>query len=262
MTIGFSYSEIAIIVILFFMIAAVYSSVGFGGGSSYIAILALFSFPYLGIPQAALLCNIIVASGSVLFYIKNQTLRIKPAIPYVVTSVPMAFIGGRIQIEKELYLFLLSLVLIYAALKMLFFNRSSNNKKIAEKKDLKEPNFFAWIIGAAVGFLSGLIGIGGGIILAPMLHLEGRLKAKSIAAISAFFILVNSLSGLGGQLLKSGFSVEPAFMVFLAFAVFLGGRAGNIWSARKFSENSVSRITGVLVLFVAFRILYQIYFQH
>lgn len=291
--------DLLILVVVFFTIAMLYSSVGFGGGSSYIAVLVLFAFPYFTIVQTALLCNIVVVSSSTYLFFKNRVIDFRKALPYVMASVPMAFLGGAIEIDKKSYLTLLGAVLLYSGLKVLIsksgngqekndpanvvYTAESGNYKVSVQNNgrlyrkeifshtgprTEEKGFAglhkcsfpaAFVTGGAVGFISGMVGIGGGIILAPILHLTGRLEAKSIAAISAFFILVNSISGFAGQLTKVGLAVDTALILPLVAAVFLGGRLGVSLSLKKFSGIFVKRATGALVLFVSLRIFYQLY---
>ena len=250
----------------FLIIAIIYSSVGFGGGSSYLAIMALIGLPYQLMPKISLFCNIIVVTAGCYIFIKHKHLKIKKAVPFIAASIPMAFFGGNIYINKELFLFLLGLTLIVAATNMLFFNRDlyninqlkdslniHNNLNIQNKKFSIQYEILA---GGIIGLLSGLVGIGGGILLAPLLHITKWGKPKEIAAVSSFFILINSISGLIGQFSKpwSGDGVIP--IVPLIIVVFFGGQIGSRMSAGILSESIIKKTTAFVVMFVGLRILY------
>jgi len=237
--------------VLFFLIATFYASVGFGGGSSYLAVLALMGLSYTSIPQTALVCNIIVSAGGVWHFRRCGHLQWRRVLPFVVLSVPMAFVGGLIPVGQKVFMFLLGGSLLVAGARMFLPIRSAGAfSSIATRK--------MWIVGlplgAALGLLSGLVGIGGGIFLAPVLILSGWADARATAATATVFILVNSLAGLGGQLAKGVYL--DASIIPLGIAVFLGGQIGSRLGSSRLSGSSVRRLTGALILFVSFRILW------
>jgi uncharacterized membrane protein YfcA len=238
---------------LFFLAALVYSTAGLGGGSTYLALLALFSFPYSAIPKVALLCNLIVVTGGLYLFFKAGYFSVKKVLPFVVTSIPAAYIGGSLPIGKDLFSFLLALSLLFAALRML----------------LREDSFVvgrplswrsAWVVGlplgAVLGAFSGLVGIGGGIFLSPLLFLLGWADARESAAAASFFILVNSVAGLLGQFTKGGSLPEMTLLVPLGFAVFLGGQIGSRLGANKLPKLALQRVTAVLILFASIRLFW------
>lgn len=239
--------------LLFFIIALVYSAVGFGGGSSYIAALALFDYPYESIPVIALICNLIVVSGGIYHFRNKGHFKWFLFWPFAVSSIPMAFIGGRIPVSKEFFLILLGACLIVIAVRLFFINRTI--KDYSEYRLPKTP--LAIILGAILGLLAGLVGIGGGIFLAPvLLHLRWGLP-KQIAATAALFILLNSLSGLAGQFVKGTSMIDLQDYWPLFLSVFVGGQIGSrIGSGSVLSHRMIKDLTALLVLFVSLRILY------
>lgn len=236
---------------LFFLTAMIYSSVGFAGGSTYLALLFLFSFPYYQIPQIALILNLVVVSGGLYHYIKAGHLSFKKTLPFIVTSIPLAYLGGRIPVGKTLFLVLLGISLTAAGVRLLFTNSLDN--PVAVKMN-RLQTVLPLFLGAIFGFVSGLVGIGGGIFLAPILYLLRWDNGRSIAATSCFFIFVNSLSGLIGQWGKAG--TYGSIPLLLILAVFLGGQIGSRLSIGSLSLNTLQRTTAVLILIVAGRIFW------
>ncbi|MCP4132350.1 MAG: sulfite exporter TauE/SafE family protein [bacterium] len=248
---------------IFFIIAFIYSSVGFGGGSSYVAILALFLFPYQLIPRISLICNIIVVLAGCFIFIKSKHLRIKKVLPFVLGSVPLSYLGGQFAINRELFLSLLALSLIIASSNMLFWDKYKKNGEEKENPRnsvprTKIPFLFEVIVGSAIGLLSGFVGIGGGIFLAPVLHLRKWGNPKQIAGTSCFFILINSIAGLFGQFSKGGSEGDLHVLIPLAVAVFLGGQLGSRLGAGILPELVVKKATAVLVMFVGVKILFEL----
>lgn len=241
---------------LFFLTALVYAMAGFAGGSTYLAILALFAFPHEAMPKVALLCNLVVAGGGFWVFWRAGYFSPKQVLPFVLTSIPMAYLGGRIPIGKTLFLWLLALSLLAAGLRMLLSERSFVVRR--------EPSWArAWAlglpIGAALGLLSGLVGIGGGIFLAPVLYFLGWSQSREAAAAAAFFILVNSVSGLFGQFAKSGAGLEWGLALPLMAAVLLGGQIGSRLGAGKISKLTLQRVTAALILSVSGRLLWGLF---
>ena len=189
-----------ILSILFFVTAILYSSVGFGGGSTYLALLFIWGIPYYIFPVIALCCNIIVVSGNCFNYIRAGNLNLKLLIPYLIGSIPLAFIGGSLPIEKKLFEILLFSVLAIAGILLLFNFKSYDDKEASYKKI---PIVISILIGGVLGFVSGVVGIGGGIFLSPILFLIRAGRPKHIITTASLFILINSLSGIIGQLTKN-----------------------------------------------------------
>ncbi len=240
---------------LFFLTAILYSSVGFGGGSTYLAILLIWGVPYQIFPIIALCCNIIVVSGNCFNYIRVGNINFKLLTPYLFSSIPLAFIGGSLSIEKEVFEILLFLVLTIAGFLLIFNFKSFEDE---EKVFKKVPILFSSLIGGSIGFISGVIGIGGGIFLSPILLLIKAGKAKHIATISSLFILINSIAGLSGQLSKNFVLNELSNYWFILLLVFIGGQLGNFLNIKIFSPRLLVFLTSILVLFVAMRVGYKL----
>lgn len=245
-------NDFYVVILLFLLISILYSSVGFGGGSSYLAVLALTALPFLSIKSTALVCNIIVVFGNLYMYQKDKLLKYKKIIPLVLLSVPMAFIGGYLKIKEEHFYILLGFTLLFAAISMWFSKKIESKSVYFEKKSgLKNV-----ILGGLIGFISGLVGIGGGIFLAPILHLSNWDVPKKIAATSSFFILINSLSGLIGQSISFSKSIDYTLIFSLGLTVFIGGQIGSRLSLKLLSPIQLKKATALLIIFVSIRILY------
>ena len=245
-----------ILSILFFITAILYSSVGFGGGSTYLALLLILGVPYYIFPLIALICNIIVVSGNSFNYIRAKNHNFRLLIPFLIGSIPMAFVGGSLHIEKEIFEILLFIVLSLAGILLLINNKSYDDKNI----EIKKLHFFvSIIIGSILGFVSGLIGIGGGIFLSPILFLFKADKPKVISTTASLFILINSISGMIGQLTKTNILVEVIQYSPLFISVFIGGLIGNYLNLKVFSGRILAIITSILVIFVASRIGFKIF---
>jgi uncharacterized membrane protein YfcA len=220
-----------ILPILFFITAILYSSVGFGGGSTYLALLLIWGIPYYIFPVIALICNIIVVSGNSINYSRAGNFNLKLLAPYLVGSVPFAFIGGSIIIEKELFEVLLFLVLSIAGVSLLIQNKSFEDRKIKYNQPSIYLSFF---IGSLLGLISGIVGIGGGIFLSPILFLLKAAPPKQIVTTASFFILINSISGVLGQLTKDSVHDQILNYWLLFLVVFLGGQIGNFINLKIF----------------------------
>jgi len=245
-----------ILSILFFVTAILYASVGFGGGSTYLALLLLWGVPYFIFPVVALTCNIIVVSGNCFNYIRAGNLNLKLLIPYLIGSIPLAFIGGSLPIEKEFFEILLFVVLTIAGVLLLFkFNSYDDKIEIFRKI----PILVSILIGGILGFVSGVAGVGGGIFLSPILFLLKAGKPKHIVTTASLFILINSLSGIFGQLTKSTVLNEIQNYWFLFLAVLIGGQIGNFLNLKIFPTRILALVTATLVLFVAIRMAFKIF---
>lgn len=242
------------IILLFFFVATLYSSVGFGGGSSYLAILALTSLVFTQIRATALLCNIVVVTSGTIIYARNGNYNWKKVLPLILFSVPMAFAGGYLKISQTFFFVLLGFTLVTASVFMWaskYITHLSKNHK-TDNSILKNAS-----LGGIIGFISGMVGIGGGIFLAPLLHLTNWDSPKKIAATASFFILVNSIAGLIGQFQNPEFSIEPLITILLIVTVFIGGQIGSRLSAYKISPFALKRTTALLIAFVGLRILWK-----
>ena len=245
-----------ILSILFFVTAILYASVGFGGGSTYLALLLISGVPYFIFPVIALSCNIIVVSGNCFNYIRAGNLNLRLLIPYLFGSIPLAFIGGSLPIEKWLFEILLFLVLTIAGILLLLNFRSYDDK---EERYRKVPIIISILIGGILGFISGVVGIGGGIFLSPILFLIKAGRPKHIVTTASLFILINSLLGIIGQLTKNVVISEIPNYWFLLLAVLIGGQVGNFLNLKIFPTRILALITAGLVLFVAIRMAYKLF---
>ena len=246
----------AALALLFLVTAALYAAVGFGGGSTYNALLVLAKTDYRVLPSIALLCNLIVVTGGVLQYRRSGDLDWRFALPFVALSIPMAWLGGRVPIDQEAFVLLLGLSLLAAGMAMWL---QPTEPSSSGPESTKLISAFGVPIGGAIGFLSGMVGIGGGIFLAPALHLLRLAEPKQIAATSSLFIMVNSIAGLAGQTMKQGTTAHLDRLtdyLWLFLAVLIGGQIGSRLSAKALSGRVVKRLTAVLVLYVSGRLLY------
>ncbi|MDX2432124.1 MAG: sulfite exporter TauE/SafE family protein [Bacteroides sp.] len=224
------------------LIAILYSSVGHGGASGYLAFMALLGFAPEVMRPAALILNIFVSSIAFVSFTRNGHFNFKLLWPFIITSIPFAFLGGTFSIDTRIYKIILGLFLLFAIVRMLL-------KVKNDKDNLKEINILsALIIGAFLGFFSGLIGIGGGIILSPIIILLGWGTVKQTAAVSAAFILVNSIAGLSGFVLKS--EIPDIQIMYMVIAGLMGGLLGSWLGSFRIKENYL-RYTLALVLLMA-----------
>ena len=246
-----------ILSILFFVTAILYSSVGFGGGSTYLALLLIWGIPYYIFPVIALSCNIIVVSGNCFNYIRAGNLNLKLLTPYLIGSIPFAFLGGSFPVEKGLFELLLFLVLSTAGLLLLFKFKSYDDK---EENYRKIPLFISILIGGTLGFISGIVGIGGGIFLSPILFLIRAGKPNHIVTTASLFILINSISGIIGQLTKNLVITEIDNYWYLLIAVLIGGQIGNFLNLKIFPARFLALVTSLLVLFVSARMGIKLFF--
>ena len=214
-----------ILSILFFVTALIYSSVGFGGGSTYLAILLIWGIPYTIFPVIALVCNIIVVSGNSINFIRSKNININLLFPYLIGSIPFAFIGGSITIEKSLFEILLFCILLVAGIFLLIESKSFNKEKI---KINKIPRLISISIGSTIGFMSGLVGIGGGIFLSPLLFLMKAGYPRHITCSASLFILINSFFGIAGQLTKDQVLDQIITYWPLFLSVLIGGQIGSL----------------------------------
>ena len=240
-----------ILSILFFVTALIYSSVGFGGGSTYLAILLIWGVPYTIFPVIALVCNIIVVSGNSINFIRSKNINFNLLFPYLIGSIPFAFIGGSITIEKSLFEILLFCVLLVAGIFLLIESKSFNKEQI---KINKIPRLISISIGSIIGFMSGLVGIGGGIFLSPLLFLMKAGYPKHITSSASLFILINSIFGIAGQLTKDQILDQVIIYWPLFLSVLVGGQIGSVLNIKFLPNKILALLTSFLVIFVAIRI--------
>ena len=241
---------------LFFLTAILYSSVGFGGGSTYLALLLIWGVPYQVFPIIALCCNIIVVSGNCFNYIKAGNINVKLLSPFLISSVPFAFIGGSLQLDKSFFEIILFIILTLAGLSLLLKLRSFNESK---EVNINIPKITSFLIGGSIGFVSGVVGIGGGIFLSPVLLLIKAAKARHIATTASLFILINSISGLVGQSTK-GFILNEIYNYWPLFLlVLIGGQLGNFLNIKILPARVMILLTAGLVIFVSVRMGFRLF---
>ena len=234
--------------ILFFVIALLYASVGFGGGSSYIAILLLAGLAIEEVRLIALICNIIVVLGACINYYRADLILWKKILPIVILSVPFAFVGGMIQLDGGIYKLLAGITLVIAALLMIK-PVEVNHASIKELSTLQRST-----IGSSIGFISGLIGIGGGIFLSPLLNILRWQTTKVISVTASVFILFNSIAGIAGQL-TNNININIQQIITLGLAVLIGGQIGNYLNIKLLSPRVIKLLTAILVGVVGIRFI-------
>lgn len=242
-------------VVAFVVTALLYASVGFGGGSTYTALLALGGTDYRILPFVSLLCNVIVVTGGTIRFARAGIIPWRRVLPLVIASAPLALLGGLTPIKQALFMTLLGLSLLVAGLLLVLQREPTAGAAHSPANPVVDA-----LLGGGIGYLSGLVGIGGGIFLAPLLHLMRWGNARAIAATASFFILINSVAGLIGQGIKLGDAGELAGVVDywpLAIAVLVGGQIGSWAGITVLSQQLVRRATGVLILYVAIQLLWK-----
>lgn len=233
---------------LLFIVAFLYSSVGHGGASGYLALMAIFSVSPLIMKPTALLLNLFVSSVSFIQFYRGGHFRWKIFWPFALASIPLSFVGGTMAIENVIYKKILGILLLIPVIRFFFF-------KNADPKDQKETNIpLSLLIGGIIGLLSGMIGIGGGIILSPVLLLLKWTDQKQAAAISAAFIFVNSVAGLGGQLVK-GFTFNNDMIAYVIVA-FAGGLCGAYFGALKFPQTVLKNVLACVLALACYKLLF------
>jgi len=233
--------------ILLFAVAFLYAAVGHGGASGYLALMALFSMTPEFMKPTALLLNLFVSLSAFILFFKGGHFKWKIFLPFALASIPFSFLGGMISLDAAIYKKILGILLLFPVIRLVAFP----NKTIDE---LKTPDvFISLLIGAIIGFLSGLIGIGGGIILSPVLLLLAWTNQKQTAAISALFIFVNSLSGLAGQITK-GIDFQSGMMAYVGVA-FVGGSFGAWFGAKRFDHTVLKYLLAVVLLTASAKLL-------
>ncbi|MFM5884522.1 MAG: sulfite exporter TauE/SafE family protein [Novosphingobium sp.] len=236
----------------FFLTALLYASVGFGGGSTYSALLTLVGFDFKLLPIVSLACNIVVVSGGTIRFARAGAIPWRRALTLALIAAPLAFLGGLTPIKQATFLFVLGLSLVFAGLALLLPRAPES-----ESEPTGAARHMIWAA-APLGYLAGLVGIGGGIFLAPLLHLTRWAKAREIAATTSLFILINSVTGLVGQLAKNGperFGEALTGALPLLVAVVLGGQLGSVLALRFLPERVIRWLTAALTIWAGSRLL-------
>ncbi|HBS85775.1 MAG: hypothetical protein A2W91_13265 [Bacteroidetes bacterium GWF2_38_335] len=230
------------------IVAFLYSSIGHGGASGYIAVMALFSVPAFYIKPSALILNLFVAGIAFLMFYRAGYFKLKKLLPFAITSIPFAFLGGLMEINAHVYKIILGVFLLVAISRMFFIPK--------EKLSISDnpPFTVALFIGAGLGFISGLIGIGGGILLSPILIVFGWATLKEAAAVSAVFIFLNSASGLGG-LIVNGIDIHSSLYLFI-FAGMIGALAGSYEGSFKFNTVQLRSVLAIVLILACFKLFF------
>ena len=234
---------------IFFLIALFYSSVGFGGGSSYLAILSLFLTNFYEIRSTALVLNICVVSIGTIMFIRHRIFNFKLFWPFVLFSIPLAFLGAQLRLSQKMFFLILGSALILSGL---FLMLKYLQKKI-ESREFSNPK--KYMLGGFVGLISGISGIGGGIFLSPVLNILKWKNPRIIASLASVFILVNSVAGLVGLNVAGTFHINYDLIFQLIIAVVLGGGLGSYLSSKRFNLKFLGILTAILVFYVGLRLI-------
>jgi len=239
-------TSIVILSIAFFLVAFFYASVGLGGGSSYTALLALFGIGAVSIPMISLSLNLLVTTtGSLMFFRQNHA-KLKLIIPIILASVPMAYVGGALQLPKEIFYIVLFIALLFAVWRI-YLPGDTKPLSLGPAGRL----LFSVAAGGGLGLVAGITGIGGGVYLVPLIILTGLGSAKEAAACGSIFIWVNSVSGLAARIQYNSIDLTPFAPLFAA--VFVGGLLGSYMGAARFVPRTMQKILGsILVVAVMF----------
>jgi uncharacterized membrane protein YfcA len=230
------------------LVAFMYAGVGHGGASGYLALMVLFLFPPEIMKPTALLLNIFVSGISFLMFRYRGHFKWKLFFPFAISSIPMAFIGGYLEVDPVFYKKVLGVLLLFAIMRMLGFLGK-------EKENLTEIKLWqGLLVGGLIGFFSGMIGIGGGIILSPIILLAGWGRMKETAAVSALFILVNSISGISGYILN-GSTIETQSFVLVAIAL-TGGIAGAYYGSTKMNNVQLRYMLAFVLIIASLKLLF------
>lgn len=234
------------IAIIFFIIAFVYSSVGLGGGSSYTAMMAIIGFSVLAIPMISLSLNVIVTTIGSINFIRNRHAQWRLILPFLVTSMPMAYIGGSLQVSPEFFYWVLLVSLCVVAARIYFWREMKFQLDLSSREKL----ILSLVAGSLLGLIAGIAGIGGGIYLVPLIILLGLGTEKQAAACGAIFIWLNSSLGLLSRFQYNPLEVD--IFIYLVVAVVMGSLLGSYLGAFKLSAKSMDKILGVVILVAIF----------
>lgn len=234
----------------FFMVALLYSSVGHGGASGYLALFAIFGIVSPAIAPIALTLNVIVASTSFLMYRQGGYFSFSLLLPFIVSSIPAAFIGGWIRITDETFAVMLGAILLFTGVRLLLF------RKVEQKITISRRTI--WMLGVPIGLLlggiAGMIGIGGGVFLSPVILLLGWADVKRTAAVSSAFIVLNSISGLTGHIVRGNVYFEP--VLFIGAAVITGGLLGSYMGANRISQKQLQIALGIVLVIASLKLFF------
>jgi len=230
------------------VMAILYSSVGHGGASGYIAILALFSLAPAAFKPTALVLNILVSAIATFYFSRAGHFSWHLFWPFAATSIPFSFLGGSLSLPTHVYQPIVGIVLLASACRLF-------PRKDSEDTEMRRPSITAaLVVGAALGFLSGLTGVGGGIFLSPLLLLLGWARVKEVSAVAALFILVNSIAGLLGHI--GSLQEMPRYVPILAVAALAGGITGSFFGSSRIPASGIVRALSVVLIIAGFKLLF------
>ena len=235
--------------VLFFFIALFYSSVGFGGGSSYLALLSLVLVDFHEIRSTALALNLVVVSIGTMLFIRNKVFKWRYFWPFIISSVPLSFFGAQLKLSEKNFFLVLGGLLITASC---FMITQSLSLKQSEKT---LPLLKKLSLGSSLGLLSGISGIGGGIFLSPTLNLIGWKDTRVVASLASVFIFFNSIGGLGGLIMADTFQFNIERLLPLMVAVGLGGALGGFVTNKKFNIQIIRLLTAILIAYVGLKLI-------
>ncbi len=241
-------SGVVLLALLIFAAALLYSSVGHAGASGYLAAMALVAAPVAVMRPTALVLNVLVATIASVQFLRARCFSWPVFWPFAVASVPCAFAGGAVTLGSGVYKPLVGLVLVYAAWRL------AREAARPAAQTHRPPLAAALVVGAVIGLLSGLVGVGGGIFLSPLLLFMGWAETRETSGVSALFILVNSIAGLGGQL--SSLGMLPSETPALALAAFVGGTVGSTYGARRLSTPTLRRLLAAVLVVAGAKMLF------
>lgn len=232
--------------VLFFIVAFTYSSVGLGGGSSYTALMAIFGMNALAIPMISLSLNLFVTSVASFNFIRNRHAKIKLILPFLITSMPMAYLGGTLKIPKETFYWVLLISLIIVAVRIYIWQNTTIQFNLRQKEKI----IISLITGSVLGLIAGIVGIGGGIYLVPLIIILGLGTEKEAAACAAIFIWLNSCSGILSRFQHN--PIDLTDYIPLIIAVLIGGTLGSFMGSFKFSPKIMEKILGAVIIIAIF----------
>ena len=235
------------IIVAIFIVAVLYSSVGHGGASGYLAVMAFLSVAPEVTRPTALVLNLFVASIATIQFYRSGYFSWRIFLPFAVASIPLAFVGGMIHLPTNVYKIILGAVLVFAAFRLAI--------NLKGDEDVREPPIvWGLLIGAVIGLLSGLVGVGGGIFLTPVLLLARWSETKTAAGVSAMFILVNSISGLAGNF-RQAMELSSDVWLWIVAAV-AGGIIGSTLGSRRFNSLTLRRVLALVLVFAGIKLIF------